>query len=498
MPLVHITFSNSDTDTMRIHLILSLLLLCMSASGQSGIRWSETTTVAPSTFGNLHPQIALDRTGDPLIIWGRASDQSVFFAKWNGQAFSEPAKLNGTLTVATASWMGPHIASYGDTMYVVMKQTPENASSSQVYIVRSEDGGATFSAPVRVDTISDSLSRFPTVTCDALGNPIVGFMKFNPMLGDSRWVVAKSTDMGRSFTTDVKASGWGGSEAVCDCCPGSITTRDNLVAMLYRNNANDIRDIWMGVSTDDGTSFSGGCNVDNNNWELPSCPATGPDGVVVGDTLYTVFSSAPEGYNRTFVSRSSIATTQHYQTSLLTEGVSGISQQNYPRIAAFGKSVGIVWKQNVLGIAQLPIWFTSDVSRGFPPTYDTVDLENISNADIALGNETVAVCWEDAATRTVGIRTGTFSLTSTNAESEDTPHALSVFPNPASDRLVIASAMNTPDAVVIVDVYGRPVLSSRVNSQRIDLDVHDLPAGMYTVRIVCSNNVITKPIVIQR
>lgn len=83
------------------------------------------------------------------------------------------------MTVAGAGWMGPDIAAHGDTVYVVFKQSPEGSDSSHIFCARSFDGGQTFNTPVRVDNIADSLSRFPTVTTDDSGNPIIGFMKFN-------------------------------------------------------------------------------------------------------------------------------------------------------------------------------------------------------------------------------------------------------------------------------------------------------------------------------
>src|SRR6185295_4545046 len=252
--------------------------LCASffAGAQNSITWSAGTNVAASSYGNLHPRIVTDGAGNPVIIWGRMSDQSVFISRWNGSAFTTPVNVNPSwLTVATASWMGPDIAARDDTVYVVMKQTPED-TDHPIYIATSFDGGTTFSDPVQVDFIADSISRFPTVAIDASGNPIVGFMKFNSSFSDSRWAVTKSSDYGNTFSTDIKASGWsGGGATVCDCCTGSITVSGNIVCMLYRDNLSSIRDMWAGISTDGGDSFTEGIGIDQGNWILLSCPSSG-------------------------------------------------------------------------------------------------------------------------------------------------------------------------------------------------------------------------------
>jgi hypothetical protein len=148
------------------------VLFCHQIIAQSEIAWNPALDVAPGNYDNMHPRIVSDASGNPLIIWGSMSDESVFFSRWDGTSFTIPLQLNPSwLAVATASWMGPDIASKGDTVYVVMKQTPEDINP--IYIISSFDGGINFSAPIQVDFIEDSISRFPTVTIDDTGNQLL-------------------------------------------------------------------------------------------------------------------------------------------------------------------------------------------------------------------------------------------------------------------------------------------------------------------------------------
>jgi hypothetical protein len=263
------------------------LLLSVTTFSQSGITWGMGMNLATSSSGNDHPRIVTDASGSPLVLWGHAN--RAMFSRWNGTAFTSPVMLNPmSMTVAEASWMGPDLATHGDTIYVVFKQSPEGDTSSHIQLLRSFDGGQNFSGPFQVDQIGDSISRFPTVTTDEIGNPIVAFMKFDPTFGSARWAVSRSTDFGTSFTTDVKASGWSSvTSTVCDCCPGAIVYSGNVAAMLYRDNNSNIRDTWAGISNDGATTFTEGLNVDQNSWMLMMCPATGPDGLISGDTLYS-------------------------------------------------------------------------------------------------------------------------------------------------------------------------------------------------------------------
>ena len=479
---------------MKYFFTLLAIAFCISSNAQ--ITWSMGMNISTNTYSNMHPRITLDRSGNPLVIWGRMSDASVFFSRWSGTMFTTPVKLNGTLSVAAASWMGADIASHGDTIYVVMKEIPEADTARHIYIVKSFDGGMTFSSPLQVDHIADSISRFSTITTDATGNPIVAFMKFDSFFGDSRWVVTKSTDYGNTFSTDVKASGWGNSAEVCDCCPGAIVSSGNTCSMLYRNNNTNIRDTWTGISTNNATSFASGFAVDNNNWMLMSCPATGPDGVIIGDTLYSTFMNGMGGNYRTYFSKSSISTGAVNTVSNLTGPITGLGQQNYPRIATDGTAMAIVWRQVVSSVVQLPILFTNDIANGFTAAYDTVDVSNITNTDVAMSNGNIFVVWQDDASGTVKYRSGTYTQVNTGIK-EITETNFTVYPNPVSTTITLQSNIDLQNAEIkIFNLLGELVLT-KSNIRNATIDVETLTNGIYFLQVRSNNNFLTQKFIKQ-
>jgi hypothetical protein len=370
-----------------------------------------------------------------------------------------------------------------------MKETPESDSTRHIYIVRSFDGGQMFSTPTRVDFISDSLSRFPTVTTDAIGNPIVAFMKFDSNFGDSRWVVTKSNDYGSTFSVDTKASGWGSSAQVCDCCPGSILTSGPNCTMLYRNNNNNVRDSWAGFSSNNGNNFTSGCNIDNNNWMVMACPASGPDGAIIDDTLFSVFSSRASGSYRNYISKTTLSNATWMNTQNLTGAVSGLTMQNYPRIASFGNVLGIVWKQIINGADQLPLLFTNDIASGLPTAYDTVAQGDITNADVAIGNGKIVVCWQDDVLGTVRIRFGTFSPNTTEVAELIPSHSFSLFPNPTTSEVTLQSDQTFSNAnIEVVDLKGETVKQIRNYSGKSIVIKRDLlPNGIYFIKVAAEN-----------
>lgn len=468
---------------MKNILTVTILIFAMHVSAQTTLNWNNAMDVASNATGNLHPRIALDRNNNPLILWGHSTN--AMFSRWNGTSFTTPVSVNPmSIPIFTASWAGPDIASKGDTVYVVFKESPE--TTGKIYVVHSYDGGVNFSTPVQVDFIADSVSRFPTVTVDDAGNPLIGFMKFNSSFGDSRWVVAKSTDFGNSFLTDVKASGFSGGE-ICDCCPGQLVSAGNTVAMLYRDNLNNIRDTWVGVSTNGANSFNAGINLDQNNWMLMSCPSTGPDGVLINDTLYSVFMSQATGDDLVYWSKASISNLQCLGSATITGMFTGLTQQNYPRIANYNNAAAIVWKQAVSGSSQLGIYFTSNIQNGLPLNYDTVatgNLNEVVNTDVAVSNGKVYVVWEDNVSGTVKYRDGTFTIPENiNVISDNTP--LTVYPNPAGDYIILdAEKISEYYGYSIMDVEGNEMLySGRISGiNHLTIDVSNLPDGTYILQ----------------
>jgi len=477
---------------LRIILMAAGVFCLFTAQAQTGITWTSSQPISSPAFGNNHPRITIDRTGNPLIVWGKSANHSVNFSKWNGSAFTTPLQINPPGSeVATDTWMGPQIASFGDTVYVVYKEYPEAPDSAHIFCAHSFDGGSTFSSPVRVSYIADSICRFPTVTTDLNGNPIVGFMKFDPNFGNARWVVTTSTDFGFSFSADVLASGWSGSGAlVCDCCPGTVTASDNTVAMVYRDNLSNLRDSWAGISSNSGQSFTEGISIDQNNWIINSCPSTGPDGVIIGDSLYSVFMNGAGGSAAVYFSAAPLNPASNTTSWQLNGNTPGLAYQNYPRIDHFNNAVAVVWKQVVSSTDQCVLRFSPDITTGLPSMYDTIDLGNITNTDVAVSAGNVYVVWQDNNTGNVNFRSGSYTPTNTSIHSIES-NAISLFPNPVQNGTVEVTLSYTPvnPELILYNAIGKQLPVSFISSaaNTLSFEVSDLPSGVYFLTVSDSN-----------
>ncbi len=471
---------------MQNKLFVILVSLFIISQAESQIVWNLTIDVASTSFGNNHPRIVKDNIGNPLVIWGKSNN--VKFSRWNGTGFTNPINLNINATsIAEASWMGPDIAAHGDTVYVVFKQTPESSNSSHIWCVHSYDGGRSFSSPIQVDSIADSLSRFPTITTDDLGNPIIGFMKFDPFFGNPRWVVSRSIDYGNTFLTDVLASGWSSSTSeVCDCCPGAIASLGSKVAMLYRGNDNNIRDNWAGISNDFGNTFKEGMDIDQQNWKIFACPSSGPDGVILGDTLYSTYMSGASGMSRVYFNKSSLSEVTGSTGNLLTNDLPGLGQQNFPRITSSGNAMGIAWKQVVNGKSQLSVLFTDNITSGFSSSQEIIAESDVTNTDLILTPENIFVVWQDDKSGTVKFRSGKY-YTPTLTQEKVLIGDLSAYPNPSSEAWTIKGYSVYPTLKVELFTAQGILINTSFIQKSIGFFLHEiqnlnLVRGLYIIK----------------
>lgn len=250
--------------------------------------------------------------------------------------------------------------------------------------------------------------------------------------------------------------------------------------MLYRNNLSNIRNTWAGVSTNGGASFSNNLLVDATNWMIMSCPSTGPDAVIIGDTVYNTFMSQSGGSARVYTSKFSLSGGVATPTSMIAGNITGLSQQNYPRMAKAGTAAGIVWRQVISGTPQVALAFTNTITSGFPSTPEVVATGIITNADIAMTQNTVHVVWEDDNSGTVMYRKGTYYPSSVE-EVLTVNKYIALSPNPAKDFFSISiKDMSGVTECILIDNTGKKIqVGLSKTSDKIIVSLEGIADGIY-------------------
>ena len=320
-----------------IFIALSLPLL---VSAQS-LNFGNTYTISSGTDGYGRPRIALTNN-QPIIIWRNdSSPKTIRASKWDGTNFTTPYDITSA-GVLPSSWDGPEIAAKGDTVYLVFASTATTQES--IMLIRSFDGGNTFSDTIRVSENNPAHKyRMGNIKIDKDGHPIVSYMQYLLNFTEPKQMVNRSINYGDSFIGSVEGSESAPGEP-CDCCKSSLILDNNDIYLLFRNNINNERNSYISKSTDGGQTFNLVADLDDYDWIVNGCPATGPLGIVNGDSLLIVRRSGGTGNDEIVYSNSNKLDLNSSYNRNIDPIIGKI--QDYPDLTLNGDTIFIAWQDN--------------------------------------------------------------------------------------------------------------------------------------------------------
>lgn len=457
---------------------LSFLLVSIGTSvfaQQAALSWGPVVDCNGQGEGSLRPRIAVNGTGDPVVLWGNMSPMANYVAVGIGSGFGPALEVSTPGCIpAVADWMGSSIAAVGSTVWVVMKATPEE--TRPVYVRRSDDGGLSWGDTVRVDPYDGLVSRFPSIDLVNANGPLVQYMQFDSGYYGARQVVSHL--LGGAFMPPVQVSAPFAPGDVCDCCPNQIVADQDHVIALYRNAGPNIRVMWGAVSSDAGATFPTGSLIDGTAWPLGACPSSGPDGYLAGDSIRYVWMSGATNGNKVYIGNALAADLSLGSQWNVHSGQAQSLQQNFPRIAGSGDTLGVVWQQISGGQSEILFsWsVTGPTGLSVPDTVNTDMVGSQRTPDIAFANGAFHIVWSEVTGAKVRYRKAAVLGPSAIAEQVG-PVAIRGWPNPVHDMLMVEGAQWI--RAEMIDAQGKVV--ERLNVKAGMLDVSSIASGSYTV-----------------
>ncbi len=469
--------------------IYYLLIACSFthfAQAQAVLNWSSPIDVASSNYDNVGPRIALNNNQQAVVLWGQLLPQQNYVAVHNSnEGFSTPILVNGPLTPYVHSVEGATITAKGDNVYVSFGNN--ETLNDGIYTTRSTDGGLSFDAPISVANLGTMIPSLPTVNVDSYGNPVVCFISTTSAWTQATYQTAISLDGGISYLPNVTANTGIGNGIACECCPATMAISGNNHLLMFRNNDNNIRDIWVTKSVNSGINYTESADIDALDWSISGCPATGPDGIIINDELISVWmSSGGDNGSKVYLSTLTISTMEKgIEIPLhLDETVS--ATQNYPHIAGQNDTIGIVWQENIVG--DISVFFTWSVN-GVAELAQNVQALSSSGSnqkypDIAYGNGVFHIVYENIATNTSIYQTATIA-DPTLIENIDAPIAITIYPNPVQkNSMVFVNTHNTNrfDATLI-NASGKTVKNYPQLNGNFIIATQTLQSGLYLLKV---------------
>jgi hypothetical protein len=448
---------------------------------QEVLSWNSEVQIANgTTYGYLRPRIVLTANDIPLVVFSDGSSQQVYAARWNGASFATPVSLLPQgMTAHTLTWTGPEVAAKGDTVVVVFKANPMDMGN--VYAVRSTDGGISFSDTIRVDNYDAGVAWLPSVEIDELGNPSVIYMAHDSLWEHPRYVVSHSTNTGLSYQPAMEISSMIPDEA-CDCCPADYVIKGNREIMLYRNNENNVRDIYGVYSTDFGATYNSFLQLNQLNWVVTSCPSSGPQGIFRDTDLISVSMSRASGKTRVYITQTDAATTLGTTSDVMMTPPSNVNgSQNYPRISGNQDTLVVVWQESNPSNPDIYAAFTTTGNiNDFLTTKMVVNQDvngSQTNPDVLVKNGKVHVVFQDAITGSAIYKTGNFG---TLALLDQDLTVIQVYPNPTTSSFVVEGIEH--GKYQVRDLRGFVLQTGDIDHQQ-SIAIDHIPSGYYFVEI---------------
>ena len=268
---------------------------------------------------------------------------------------------------------------------------------------------------------------------------------------------------------------------VCDCCPGQVVAAGDAVVALYRNAGPNIRVIYGAASVDGGDTYPAGGLLDVSNWNLAGCPSTGPDGYIVGDSIRYVWMSGALNGSKVNVCSAALGDFGLSPLVKVHPGQPSTTEQNYPRIAGSGDTLGIVWEQTVMNERNILFaWSTTGIDGLSAPDTVNTSLSGASRTpDIAYADGMFHIVWSDEVTGTVNYRMAML-MNTTGITSADAPAGFKAWPVPATTTLHVQLPDGVRATLRLFDTAGRCVLTAFGGSQQLDLA--SIAPGRYVLR----------------
>ncbi|MEO5959876.1 MAG: sialidase family protein, partial [Opitutaceae bacterium] len=240
------------------------------------------------------PQLAVGADGRVWLAFGRGDEVLAARSDDGGATFTAPTVVAKLPKLMLGMRRGPRIAAHGDRVTVT-------AIALELVAFHSADGGSTWSAPTTINSVGKSAAEgLHDLSAGPDGQMFVTWLDLRN--GKTELWGASSNDAGRT---------WGPNERVyrstdktiCECChPTALFDSAGNLAVMWRNAIAGERDMWLATRASGAKEFAAAHKLGTGTWKLDACPMDGGKIVALGAGKFAAvwqrageifFSSAP-------------------------------------------------------------------------------------------------------------------------------------------------------------------------------------------------------------
>ena len=398
-------------------------------------------------------------------------------------------------------------------IYVCYGHYDMSTFNIDVYFTKSTDGGISFTTPVLVNDTTRAAQAHPSIAVDSSGNII--YIAWddarNPVnIPNLDIYMAKSTDGGLTFGPSVRVDDTGSDSLDQEAPSIGCTQGGDTVYVVWWDERNDIGDdnldIYFSRSINGGQTFESNILVNDTvgtTWKRQWDPSVWLDN---SGTIYVVWD---DGYYPSFAK--SVDHGQSFiEERVVNDDTTGGGRS--PCLCSLDDSlIYVTWMDaRTYGQTGYDIYFSFSTDGGdsFNPNVRVNDLLGIESAwdwypSVCVNDSgDVFVAWESDrndpshANSDIYCAVGQYvGISEYNGENQ-TSTFIQLFPNPFHNVLTIECEGGEIDRIEIFDVAARRVRHIDINNKGlIKIDVRDLPAGIYFIKLETENRYLVKKVV---
>ena len=266
------------------------------ASTVAGPAWA-TTPASRREFANgAQPQLTIGSNGRVWLAYGRTGDAPaaaaeghqhkghgpqarsgevfVAYSDDGGSTFSEPVKAASVPQLMLGNRRGPRIVAHGSRLTLSMV-------TDELVAFTSSDEGKTWSGPVKINDVPTS-AREGLHDLAAAPDGQVFATWLDMRNGKMELWGASSKDGGRTWAKNQQVYR-SPDKSICECChPSALFDADGNLAIMWRNSIGGSRDMWMTTRARGATQFTAARKLGDGTWKLNACPMDGGRIVALG------------------------------------------------------------------------------------------------------------------------------------------------------------------------------------------------------------------------
>ncbi len=245
-----------------LHHILQAILAVLTITGAG----------TPPVMTGSSPQLAVDTHGTVRMIYGRGDTVFAVTSMDQGKTFAKPAIVGVVPDMHLGNTRGPVIASSQNRTLIAAGDKAGNihlfelnhATGTWKRLANTLNDKPAMAPEGLITLAADDADHFYATWLDVRvqGHNQIFFSKTTTTTGDARWTA----------NVRVNTSALG---SACECCRPSVAVANNYVAIMFRNNLDGSRDMYLTTSADRGQTFTAPQRLGRGTWKIDACPMDG-------------------------------------------------------------------------------------------------------------------------------------------------------------------------------------------------------------------------------